>query len=789
MLALTDFTVNISQKHFVNNLASVACHLVYDTRKIVNGEQSIFIALKTSNRDGHNFIQAAYDKGVRNFIISNKDFLPDNCNAIICSDSLLLLQEQAKITRDSFNFPVVGITGSKGKTIVKEWLIQLLLGRKKIAHNKGSLNSQLGLALSLLENNNNNHELGIFEAGISLPGEMDRLKEILRPEIGLLTNIENNHLENFKNQEELANEKLKLFKDCDTLFLSQQNQSLYRHKLESIKECFTWGDSEKANININFKEGNVVYTDKCLHFSANHLPLSWQDNLSACLSIIAYLGELDQEICDRVKYLSSAKMRLEFHEVFPPYFVLNDAYILDLQSLENALTYFDIQSKNQNNLLVISEFDNHNEINNNNSLKLIDQYQIDEVFFVGEQWHNLEKLKTKHLHFKEVKSLGEELATRITDHNILLKGARKFELEKLIDQYIENQHPSQLEVNFAAIKRNISRLKQNLPDNCKFLAMIKAQAYGSSLPRVAKALQLSGADYLGVAFTDEAVALRKAGVFLPILIIHPLAHDYKLALKYNLELVAHSQELCKYWLQNCDAPLNIHLELESGMNRQGMHESEILDFEESKNIQLKGLITHLASAGVNDDYSKDQLLKFESCYNNLKKSYPNLIGHALNSEGILHYPEYAFDMVRSGMAIFGYSSSQNLESAISLKTKVSAIKKVQIGDAVGYNNSFVATEDGQIALIPLGYADAIPWSLSNQNFLVKINEKHYPIIGDICMDMCMIFIGNDKIKTGDTVNIFSSREDLKRMATFAGSTPYEILSRISSRIKRVFIDE
>ena len=789
MVALSDFTLNTSQKHFVNDLATKACHLVYDTRKIVNGEQSIFIALKTNNRDGHNFIQSAYEKGVRNFIVSNQDFLPKNANAIICCNSLQFLQDQAKIARNNFKFPLIGITGSKGKTIVKEWLVQLLLGRKKIAHNKGSLNSQLGLALSILENKNQNFDLGIFEAGISQPGEMTRLQEILSPEIGLLTNIENNHLENFKNKDELANEKFKLFSNCKTLFLSQETLQVYRNKLEENTDYFTWGDNKEAKLKINFKTGTVRFKGNDYHFSADHLPQSWQDNLAACLSIIAYLGELDQEICNRIKFLSSAKMRLEFHEVFPPYFVLNDAYILDLQSLENALTYFNIQSKNQNNLLVISEFDNHNEKNNNTSLQLIDQYQIDEVFFVGKQWHNLDKLKTKYLYFSEVESLGNELAAKITDHNILLKGARKFELEKLIDQYIENQHPSQLEVNFAAIKRNISRLKQNLPDNCKFLAMIKAQAYGSSLPRVAKALQLSGADYLGVAFTDEAVALRKAGVFLPILVIHPLAHDYKLAIKYNLELVAHSQELCNYWLQNCDSPLNIHLELESGMNRQGMSKDEILTFQSTKNLKIKGLLTHLASAGVNDSYSTEQLKKFESCYQALKKSHPELIGHALNSEGILHYPNYAFDMVRSGMAIFGYSSSQNLESAISLKTKVSAVKSVQKGDLVGYNNSFKVKENGQIALIPLGYADAIPWSLSNKNFEIKIRNKHYPIIGDICMDMCMIFVGKDEIKTGDEVNIFSSRADLKRMATFAGSTPYEILSRISSRIKRVFIDE
>lgn len=785
-------------KRVINHKNDVEGALHFDSRQIVSNTPSVFVAIKSKLRDGHQFIADAYKKGCRNFIVSNTHLLPKDVNYILCPDTLLLLQAFAKEKRQNFDFPLLAISGSNGKTVVKEWLLELINPSKKLVYSQKSYNSQLGVALSILSSNNS-ADLGIFEAGISEKGEMRHLAAMLQANFGILTNIGNSHLQNFRNKKDLLTEKLQLFKNCQWLLCRHQDFIEFNNEFKNtLSHCkiYTWGNSNKADIKIDFESGTAKFGKIKVDFNTPNLSALWLENVGTCIAFALVNNCCDAHFLRQIGQLTNIENRLALSNTIGHNFILNDSYSLDLESLQGAINYFNNQVRKEQKLLVLSAFDNENKDLHQKCITFLVEHKDCKFFLLGDYWHNfLEELRPlNHRIFNDKNSLLEACKNEYASHSMLFKGARKWQIESVVDALLKFGNRSYLEINLAAIRRNVAKLKQDLPLNCKFLAMLKADAYGGGLQRIAKSLQNAGVDYFGVAFTQEAIALREAGVRLPILVIHPFAEDIDLALMYNLELTAYSPYLLKQWqvaLKDKAKKLAIHLEIETGMHRQGFTINQLQDLDESalKAFDVKGSLSHLAESGVkNGERSKKQISEFEKALKLLRqKNIDTGIVHLLNSEGIVMQKNKAYNMVRSGIALFG--AFNGVEFALKLASKISKIQRVEKGEYIGYGDKNKLSESANIAIVPLGYADALPYNIKPKLFKAKINGKYYPLAAAVCMDMLMLNLGNDKASEGDTVEVIYDYKSLQAIANASDSISYEILSRFSQRIKRIFIDE
>lgn len=770
--------------------------LFFDSRKIGVGSKSIFVAINSGTRNGHQFIQHAFDKGCRMFIVNEPHLLPPEVNSIVCDNTLDFLQFFAHQSRIGLSFPLLAITGSNGKTVIKEWLLELINSKKVISYSPKSYNSQLGVAMSLL-NAKQDAEIGIFEAGISLPNEMENLQAMLLPEMGILSNIGSSHLENFRSKQELLSEKLKLFKNAQYLICSQELLTQYRNTFRSqLTHCkiFTWGQTS-ANILIDFEQGKASFGKKIIEFNTPKLSKTWLENLGHCIAFGLINNLCDDYFCRQIERLKSIENRLSLHNTFGSNFILNDAYSLDIHSLSESLDYFDYQAKSEKKLLLLTEFDTSESTLHVKALELIKQHHFDRIILLGEQWKSSSLELPENTEIIVTKAEALAIGTNyFASHSILIKGARKWQIESVVEDLLKLCNRSYLEINLAAIKRNVQKLKQSLQSETKLLAMLKAEAYGSGLQRIGKTLQNAGADYLGVAFTQEAIALREAGVRLPILVIHPFSEDVELALRYNLELSAYSPEILSSWhayLLNENKVLNIHIEIETGMHRQGLNISELenLDPNFKKSFLIKGTFSHLAE-GIDKESARTQkqIQQFNLGLRTIQdKGWNTGITHLLNTNGIENELTSKYDMVRSGIGLFGMFNGG--EFALKLSSKVSKISTVKKGDVVGYGAQHTIPTDANLALIPLGYADGLPYATNHQVFQVKINGKSYQLAAAICMDMMMVNLGNDFAQVGDAVDIIYNASSLENISQAANTIPYEILSRFSQRIGRIFIDE
>jgi alanine racemase len=770
--------------------------LFFDSRKIGVGSKSVFIAINSDTRNGHQFIQHAYDKGCRMFIVSEAQWLPSDANSIVCESTLDLLQYFATQHRLRLTYPTLAITGSNGKTVIKEWLLELINPKKTVSYSPKSYNSQLGVAMSLL-NAKEDAEIGIFEAGISLPDEMEQLQAMLTPEMGILSNIGSSHLENFRSKQELLIEKLKLFKNAQLLICSEalflQYGKLISRQLTHCK-IFTWG-SPAADIVIDFNSGHASFGQKSIAFNTPNLSKTWLENLGHCIAFGLINNLCDDYFCRQIERLKSIENRLSLHNTFGSNFILNDTYSLDIHSLTESLEYFDYQAKTEKKLLLLTEFETPDSALHKQAIDSINHHDFDVIILLGKQWKSDQLALPKNTQIIHSKSEALTICTQyFATHSMLIKGARKWQIENVVDDLLKLCNRSYLEINLAAIKRNVQKLKQNLHSETKLLAMLKAEAYGSGLQRIGKTLQNAGADYLGVAFTQEAIALREAGVRLPILVIHPFPEDVELALRYNLELSAYSIEILAQWqeyLSKENKTLSIHFEIETGMHRQGLELSELksLDAQLKKHFELKGTFSHLAEGNSKESpRTQRQIQQFDTALEILTTSGWNTgTTHLLNTDGIKNELTSKYDMVRSGIGLFGLFNGG--EFALKLSSKISKISHVKKGEFIGYGNGHQTTSDTNIALIPLGYADGLPYSINERIFRIKINQKEYPLAASICMDMMLVNLGNDVAEVGDVVDIIYNETSLQNISRAANTIPYEILSRFSQRIGRIFIDE
>lgn len=796
------------------NLLSID-QIVTDSRKIVSGTNSLYIPLRGDKFDGHAFISSAYDSGVRNFIVK-EDFIPKKrlalANILAVPDTLKALQQLAQWNRSLFEGPVIGVTGSNGKTIVKEWLGQVVAKAHSVAKSPKSFNSQLGVPLSVL-GIDDYHKVGIFEAGISKMGEMEKLEQMIRPSIGLFTNLGTAHEEGFRSKTEKLEEKIKLFSRSRFLIYRKENAEV-AHFMENkfpSENLISWSALPGSDYTLSVKKSEgrtkilLMQPDLSLFtFHTDFTDEASLENLRHVIVACLTLGMAPKEIQDGIIELKSVEMRLTLKQGMHDSILIDDTYNNDLAGLGLALEFMQNQRPKRRKILILSDL---LQAGKSPQLyahvsDLIQHYQIDFIYGVGQEIQNLQKgFPGKSLFYQDTKSIVEALDPISFENDlILIKGARKFEFEKIVNFLQERIHGTTLEINLNALSNNFNFYKKQLHEGTKIMVMVKAFAYGGGSEEIANHLQQLKADYLAVAYTDEGVYLRNKGIHLPIMVLNPEGESFINLLKYNLEPVVYSLPFFEHlgrFFQHQESSINIHLDLDTGMHRLGFETEDMPDLGKMilqyPNLKIRSIYTHLAGADepIHQDFSLDQLKSFIKMCGQIKSQMDyGPIMHALNSAGIIRYPEHQFDMVRLGIGLYGIEVNglhdHALRTVSTLKSSISQIKTLSKGQSVGYGRVGVMSEDGQIATIPIGYADGYDRRFSNGKGYMLLHGRKAPVIGNVCMDMCMINITGIEARVGDEVIIYGENIPLKILAKAIGTIPYELLTNISNRVKRVY---
>jgi Alr-MurF fusion protein len=812
----------IGGRAVLNNSSSITEHLLLDSRKVYSPGTSLFIAIKGVRRDGHLFIKDLYGKGVRNFIISEAITIADfkDANFITVDDTLTALQQIAVHHRLQFSLPVIGITGSNGKTIVKEWLYQLLHAEFNIVRSPKSYNSQIGVPLSVWQMNER-HTLGIFEAGISQPREMEKLQPIILPTIGVLTNIGEAHSEGFSSNAEKLNEKLKLFTESAIIITCNDNEEINKGLVATGKKLFTWGKNKMADVEIISIEKKTYHTAIKLGFKSQSLNFSIPfsddasiENALTCCSVLLYLNIAFEKITAGMNLLQPVNMRLELKKGINNCTVINDSYSADLSSLHIALNFLHNQSAVTKKTVILSDFLQsglaEDELYRQIAVSL-QQHKVNTVIGIGEKISNhlpavLSSASVEQLYFTNTESFIQHYRfSQLKDETILVKGARVFEFEKIIRLLELKAHQTVLEINLTAIAHNLKQYRQLLKPATKVMAMVKAFAYGSGGAEIAGVMQYHKADYLGVAYADEGVELRKAGITLPVMVMNPEVNTFDVITEYNLEPEIYSFELLKeldsYLKQEGITEYPIHIEIETGMNRLGFNTEEteaLINFlKNTSSFKVQSVFTHLAAGEevAQDEFTLQQAAKFKQAADKLKNALGYFfLSHISNSAAALRHPELQMDMVRLGIGLYGIdagnSGKLNLQTVATLKSTVAQLKKLKAGDTVSYNRKGTIAKDTLIATVRIGYADGFSRRLGNGVGKIFVNNKSVPVIGTVCMDMVMINVTEIAgIKEGDDVIIFGKELPVQLVAAWADTIPYEIMTGISQRVKRVYYEE
>ncbi len=802
-------------------------YLATDSRKILHPERSLFFAIVTEQRNGHAFIQNCYDKGVRAFIVS-EDIQWKNypeAGFLKVNNTLQALQKLASYHRTHFNrqpttdnpqpyIPIIGITGSNGKTIVKEWLYQLMHEDLNMVRSPKSFNSQIGVPLSIWELNEQ-HELGIFEAGISQRGEMENLASIIQPTIGVFTFLGDAHNEGFNDKQEKVKEKCKLFHNADTIIYPSADLHAYIQKSSANKTHITWGNKDKDDLKILHEtivqDETIVQAQWKNKIITLHIPFTDKasiHNALTCCCVCLHLGMREETLAERIQKLEPVGLRLEIKKGIQGCTLLNDAYAADLNSLEIAIHLLLQQSGEK--CVILSDFilpENEKEKSYQSIAEMIENAGIKRIITVGKDTEfYLQPLiphQVQKIHFDNTDALIQQTGPlHFFNEAILIKGARKFELERLLP-YLEQQvHETLLEVNLSAITRNLKFIKSKLKSQTKIMAVVKAFSYGSGSYEIARLLQYHRVDYLAVAFIDEGVALRKAGIELPILVMSPDTAGFESLTTWQLEpeiysfsfLDAFTKHLEKEGLH--DYP--VHIKIDSGMHRLGFMEYEWYELgksiQENPYLSIKSVFSHLVAS---EDEGSDAFTLLQSeRFNHACKiiqdvcSYP-FLRHLNNTSGILRHSKLQYEMVRLGIGLYGSGTNQEgLEPAIRFVSSIAQIKELPEGEAVGYNRKGILNRRSKIATVRVGYADGFPRNLSNGKGWMMVCGQQAPVIGSVCMDMTMLDVTDIKeVSEGDTVEIFGPSLSADQLAKQADTIAYEILTGISQRVKRVYFEE
>ena len=803
---------DITSSEFIGNGEIKIKNIAFDSRTIYSTKHTAFLAINTKKNSGQKYIDSVIEKGIDTIITENK-IDNNSINQIITKNSVEFLQTLAKYHFEHSDINSIGITGSNGKTILKEWLYQCLSNEFVTVKSPKSFNSQIGLPLSLLQIDKK-HELGIFEVGISKPEEMKNQENVFHPKIGLLTHIGSAHSANFSSEEELINEKLKLFKNSEIIFYNADNPLTVKiiNQLYSSKKLISYGLGINNDIHIisdvndRTQDIQIKYFDEIIT-----LPIFQRDEatLTNVLALIGILKELkisNSDIKEKTDALKAIEMRLESIEGIRNNLVINDSYNLDLDSLKIAFQFIGEYNKPKKSLIltdILDSNENSKELYSEVS-EIVNEQKFDKVFLIGEEISNFHELFTAETFtFNNTNQfIDSKVINEIENQVILLKGARKFEIEKIKEILELRKHDTVLEINLNAILHNINFHKSLLKPETKMMAMVKANAYGLGSYEISEFLQHHHIDYLGVAFADEGVELRKKGITTPIIVMNPEQHSYDAVIEYNLEPEIYSLRVLELFNEQLIKSGNqqkypIHIKLETGMHRLGFKDFELDELTEklnTMNVRVQSIFSHLSSSDVPEEkeFTLNQIETFEKNSNYLinQLGYKPL-RHILNSAGITNYSDYQYDMVRIGIGMIGETSNKvikkQLQNSVSFKTVVSQISEVKTGESVGYSRKYKADHDTKIATIPVGYADGIPRLVGNKVGNVGINKKLCPIVGNVCMDMMMINVENANIKEGDSVVIFNSNPTLEEFAKYCQTITYEVLTSISPRVKRIYI--
>lgn len=786
--------------------------IAFDSRNIFSAKETAFLAINTAKNSGEKFIQSAVDKGISVIISENKTFESDEITWIIVKDSLKFIQTLAKHHLSQFQLKTIGITGSNGKTVVKEWLYQSLCSEINTVKSPKSFNSQLGLPLSLLKTKAE-HEIGIFEVGISRPGEMEIMAEIFTPKIGILTHIGTAHESNFASPEELISEKIKLFAGAETIIFNGDNPLVEKQltSLYSSKNLVSYGFGASNDISVQTckNEANVKikYFNEEFQIPAQQRDDATLNNALCVIAVLKQLGYSRETIIKKINALKPVEMRLESVNGLRNNLIINDYYNLDLDSLKIAFQFINEYNKPSKTLVLTDFIESKNlEALYQHVAELTNQQNFEHVILIGTDIVRFENLFNAKVSSFDTSSqlIESHYLNTITNSLILLKGARKFEIEKIKDYLELQKHDTVLEVNLNAILHNINIHRSFLKPQTKVMAMVKAYSYGLGGYEIAEFLQHHHIDYLGVAYADEGVELRKNGISTPIMVMNPEQHSYEIIIDYDLEPEIYSFRVLELFYSHLirkgrEENYPIHLKIETGMNRLGFTENEIdeLAVRLSKmKVKVASVFSHLSSADDPEEelYTKGQFETFNSAATRLANALGyQPLRHILNSSGITKYPDYQFDMVRIGIGMIGVSPDaavkNQLHNAVTFKTVISQISNVRAGSSIGYNRRYIPKTDTKIATIPVGYADGVPRLIGNGIGKVGIGDKLFPIVGNICMDMLMLDIGNSDAQEGGSVTIFNSNPSLETFAEYCQTIPYEVLTSISRRVKRIYIKD
>lgn len=804
---------------------AVIKQLVIDSRKLISPDNSLFFSIVTKRNNGHKFIEELYEKGVRNFVISQEVSCIKNCpeaNFIRVKQTLKALQLLGGEHRKKFNLPVIGITGSNGKTIVKEWLFQLLSDDKKIVRSPKSFNSQIGVPLSVWQIEAE-HELAIFEAGISEADEMDKLQSIIKPTIGIFTNIGQAHDENFINITQKTAEKLKLFTKVNTLvycsdYLEIKERIAQFESLRHIK-TFTWSFKQSANLSIkNISRRNNKTTIEG-HYKSEKviITIPFSDDASVenaihCWATMIVLGYAHEIIAKRMTNLSPVAMRLELKEGINNCSVINDSYNSDINSLGIAIDFLNQQKQHRKRTIILSDIlqSGRNEDDLYSDVaKLLENKKIDRLVGIGKAIsRQKDKFQIEKMFYSSTADFMKDFPfSEFQNETILLKGARIFKFERIGKALQQKAHETVLEINLNALVHNLNYYRSLLEPDTKLMAMVKAFSYGSGSYEIANMLQYHQSDYMSVAYTDEGVELRKAGITTPIMVMNPEEQSFDAMLKYDLEAEIYSfrilnlfEEAVNRNFKDTDNKAYIHIKLDTGMHRLGFEKSDIPQLveqiKENRFIQVKSVFSHLAASedAEQDDFTKLQISAFTEMSARIQSQfdYP-ILRHILNSAGITRFRHAQFEMVRLGIGLYGVASSEQeqllLQNVSTLKTVISQIKNIPKGESIGYGRKWTAPRDMQIATVPIGYADGLNRKLGNGRGKLYVNGRFANIVGNICMDMCMIDITDLHAEEGDDVVVFGPEYPISEFAADMETIPYEVLTSVSRRVKRVYYQE
>ena len=806
---------------------AIVSQLLTDSRSLTAPQETVFFALRTPNDDGHNYIPDLYDKGVRNFVVASDYFAPPECKAanyIAVESPLDALQSLAMFHRRRFReLPVIGITGSRGKTTVKEWLYQLLKDDYRIVRSPRSYNSQIGVPLSLWEIDNNT-DLAIIEAGISTTGEMDNLQAMIRPTIGIITNLGSEHNDGFASMQQKAQEKAKILFNCDCIVYCADDP-LVTHTIAPLVESdvalvTSWSrNHSEAPLQVDSTDRSERETT--LHYTYNDepgqvtIPFTADrdlDNAITCLAVLLHLGIDRDTIASRMAALTPVGTRLNVIEGVNNCTVIVDSYTSDYYSLTPALNFMTRRAGNRPCTVILSDLATESYSGDELYIRvseLLKTKRVNRLIGIGKDMCRYNQYFNDLPHarfFNDTQEFISDVARGdFEDETILIKGDPSFGFSQIIDLLEAKQHLTVMEVDLNALSHNFKFFKSLIKPSTKTIGMVKASGYGAGSYEIAKTLQDCGCDYLAVAVHDEGVDLRKASITMPIIVLNPNGVNYKAMFQYRLEPELYSLEMAhdlikegrKYGVQH----FPVHIKIDSGMHRLGFTQEQLpklIDLlKEQEVITPASVFTHLSVADepAQDEYTLMQFDYFDTCSEMLQQAFGHqLMRHMLNSSGTVRFPERQYEMVRIGIGLYGIrtlfdGSEEALMPVSALRSVIISIKEWPAGTTIGYGRHGVLERDSRIATVNIGYADGFDRHFGNGRVSMWVGGKLCPTVGNVCMDAVMIDVTGAPCKVGDTVEIFGEHVPIEQLSEARGTIPYEILTSVSPRVKRVYYRE